>query len=172
MRKIFNLLALLALTLPTVTAHAARLGAPFIPEEDARFDNIEGNSTVNSQNGLHQKQVAVATYDFDVNAGASATIALGATLPAGAVINRSYLYFEKRIVGSANLAFQCGTANNILSSAALSTYHVGDMLEGVSTGASTLFQKISEPCNISAVIGTGSLTAGKVSAFVEYFVHP
>lgn len=172
-----------ALILPLVLAaaslsHASLKGAPFLPEEDARFDALEGNSVVNAKPGFHAKQIAVATYDFTkmggsstLNGGLGAGVYdLGVILPTNAVIVRDYLYTKVTPAGTnATLAFSCAAANDILS--ATSTIAV-PISEGVSTGASTVFKNISAACHIKATIGTAALTAGNVTAYIEYVVHP
>ncbi len=164
-----SLLSLLAV-LFSLSSQAALRGSPFGPATDARFDAIE--SSTNS--GLGLQRLARATYDFAVQGGSStATVkSLGVTLPANAIITRSYIYTLTQVAGASSLvALQCETANNIFSSADMTGITAGTITEGVSTGAASVFQKITAACNISAKITAAAVTAGKFDVFVQYVVH-
>lgn len=159
-------------------AQSAIKGAPFLPEEDARFDALEGNSLVNSQDGSHVKQLVVATYDFS-KYGGSSTVNSGvipipnAKLPANALIVRSYLWIEKKLVGAGNtIAFSCQNANNIFTATNITPNAANSPVDGVETGASAVFANITAPCTVKATLAGNNLTAGKVTAYIEYVVHP
>ncbi len=173
----------LLLCFSAVAARADIEGAPFLPEEDVRFNAIEqGNHykqycvPAGSCDGHYAKQTAQATYDFTVNGGSSTvnsgTVDLGVALPAKATILRSYLYVntQPQTSNSGTLAFFCQTANNIKTATAAASWATG-WVDGAATGASSVFGDITAACNISAKIATGALTAGKVTAYVEYVTH-
>ena len=186
--KKFWLLIALACSLVAVDvaivhhAHADIQGAPFIPEIDKRFDALEqgnhfktGVYPSGAADGHWVKQLAVATYDFAKYTGAIGTYSLGTGLPKNAVITESWLYSITKPTTSASgtLAFKCQNTGDILAATAAGSFAAaGASLDGVSTGATAAnFKYTTAACTMQAVIATGALTAGKVSAFVEYMVH-
>lgn len=175
---------LLSLTLlfVTIAANAAIVGAPFIPEEDTRFDAIEQGNTIKqtypagSADGHYVKQYVKATYDFAKKGGAIGSIDLGVSIPANAVETRSWVYDITQPTTSAagTLAFYCASSASPdlkQPTAAASYPAAGAVAEGTQTGTAANFSVVSSKCNINAKIGTGALTAGKVVLFVEYAVH-
>lgn len=121
-----------------------------------------------------EEKTIVATYDFDKHGGAVGTIGLGRYLPKDAVITRSWLHVDTAAVsgGTGTIAFQCEDANNIYTATYIGGSSTGALLEGASTGASSAFKtSIAAKCEISAVLAVEDFTAGKVSAYVRYFVH-
>lgn len=155
----------------SISAHAALLGNPFLPEEDTRFDNIEGNASFNASSGLHQKQIAVANFVFSSAAGS--TITAPFTIPAKATIVRSYLWVKTTPVGAgASIAIKCQNAGNILATTAVSSFVNASLpMDGVSTGASTLFKDITTACSPIATVTAAPVTAGNVTAYLEYILH-
>jgi hypothetical protein len=172
-------LALLVLLL-TTASYAAILNAPFMPEIDARFNALEGGNVIpttypiGSADGHEIQGLAQATYDFSKVGGAIGTYSLGVKLPANAIITQSYLYSitQPTTAASGTLAFQCQNANDIITATAAASYSsAGAAIAGSSTAAASAFKYTTAACTIQATIATGALTAGKVTAFVEYVVH-
>lgn len=187
MKKLF-LVLILAMT--SITAYADIEGAPFMPESDKRFNAIEqGNHykinsyPVGAADGHWARQLAMATYDFSSLGGSSTANPNGAgagiydlkiALPANAIITQTWLYSLTKPTTSASgtLAFYCQNASDILAATAAASYATaGASIDGSSTGAAAAFKYLTAACDIKAKIATGALTAGKVTAYVEYVVH-
>lgn len=164
-------------------AHADIEGAPYLPEIDARFNAIEqGNHFLNnsypsgSADGHYVQQLAQATYNFAVQTGATGTYDLGVSIPANAIITRSYLYSITKPTTSASgtLAFYCNSSTNPefkLDLAAASYPAAGALAEGIQTGTAANMSVIATKCDVHASIKTGALTAGKVTLYINYVVH-
>ncbi len=127
--------------------------------------------------GLHAQRVARATFDFadgDLEVGAHS---LGVSLPAKAIITRSYLHIETQLAdtGTCTLAISCEDANNIKTATDLTGSAADALVEGQSTGAAAAFIKsIAATCAITATVADGGScvpSAGKGVVFVEYVVH-
>lgn len=132
----------------------------------------QGGSYDLSKDGISPMKVAQATYDFAVSGGAStADIDLGVTLPAKAIIRRSWLDILTQPVGSgSSVAIYVVNAGNILATESVSTLTVGQH-EGVSTGTTANMKKIATAGNVKVTIsGNNGLTAGKIKAYIEYVV--
>lgn len=162
------------------SAHASLQGAPFMPEIDARLNALEGGFTIpltypiGSADGHQQAELVQVTYDFAKQTGAVGTYSLGVTIPANAVIKRSYIYSITQPTTSASgtLAFKCQNASDVLAATAAASFGAaGASIDGASTGAASAFKYTTAACTLQAVIATGALTAGKVTAYVEYVVH-
>lgn len=161
--------------------------APFMPETDRRFNAIEQGNHLNyscfpsgSCDGHWVRQTAQATYNYAVEgatAGATGTYTLPGpvSIPAGAIIQRSWVYSITQPTTSASgtLAFKCQNTSDILAATAAASFaSAGASIDGASnTGGASTFKYITTACNIQAVVATGALTAGKVTAYVEYLVH-
>lgn len=170
MKKLLIVLAAWIAVAP-FQARAAILGAPFIPEIDQRFNALEGDGFSNSHNILNAQPQAVVVYDFAAAGGSTFTSPV--VLPPNAFITRSYFQIGSSAVGSgASIAWTCGVAGNILATTAINTLPTSGFLEGVSTGASTLFKDVgTSACNIKMTVTGAPLTAGKISAYLEFAVH-
>lgn len=117
-------------------------------------------------------------YDFAADGGAVSTIALtsGAPIPAGAVVVGGYVDVLTQLTsgGSATIACQVESANDILTAVAVASWTVGrkNILPAFTTGALTAGTQVktTQDRNISIVIATAALTAGKFE--VVLFVAP
>lgn len=180
------LILLLLLSLVNVgVTQAAFKGIPFSPEADARFNALEtggsiGSGTVSESkltvptaNGLNASRKARVQYSFATVGGTIGAIPLGVTLPAHAIIVRSYIYTDAAITGtSSTVALSCGVANNIFSAASMTSITAGTFTEGVSTGAATVFKDVgAAACAVTATIATANVTAGKFTVWIDYVVH-
>ena len=126
-----------------------------------------------SADGLHLKRIARATYDVAVNLGTVAAHGLGVSLPANAIIVRSWFYVVTQFVdaGSGTVAISCEDANNIKTATDITGSAAGAIVEGESTGAASAFKaSIAAACEITATVATAAQTAGKLIVFVEYVV--
>lgn len=174
-------LALLAALVAAPRANSAQI--PYSPEEDARFTAVEARATAlespTSQTYANQfARVARFVYDATTTGyGSSVTDSgihsMGVTLPAHAIITRSYLYVVTQLTGNAGttIAFSCEDANNIKTATNLLGFGAGTFAEGQSTGASgVMVTNIAADCDIKATIATGSLTAGRIIGYVHYLL--
>ncbi len=168
--KLFILFSLLAASL----ANAAYLGTPYTPEEDARFNSIEASTSTSSdaQNGLKVQHYARASWDAASQGTTGTAYSLGVTLPAKAIIQRSYWLSDLTPVsaGAGTVAFHCIAANDIFSAATITSKTTGTFTEGVSTGTAANMKLGTTACAITATIASASYTAGKAVIFVEYTV--
>ena len=130
-----------------------------------------------SADGLNQKRTARATYDVAVDGGTAAAHALGVTIPANAIMVRSWFYTVTQFVdaGAGTVALHCETANNIFSAADITGNAAGVLVDGVQqafatfdgTGAAGV---LGSACELTATVATAAQTAGKLILFVEYVV--
>lgn len=192
----------LATLLTPFHSQARIAGTPFKPEVDKRFHQLEATTgdftfsladpntnaigagkvteaqqKVISADGLHSHRIARATWDFATDGGAISAIpnAAGVTLPAKALITRSWIYVTTQIVdaGSGTMAISCEDANNIKTATDLTGTAAGGFIEGASTGAiSAAVGSIAAACVITFTIAGAAATAGKITVFVEYVVSP
>lgn len=135
------------------------------------------------------KNIIRGYYDFAVQGGAYGATLLALKddqgnnliLPKGALIVRSWTRTVTALTsgGSATLAIQVLTANDILTATAYSSFSGADVcVEGISTGAASLFKgpmtgviqdfQGNMGNQVSAVIATAAITAGKVAVYIEY----
>ena len=188
MKKIFTyaVLTLAALALSTHIphkAHAAILGAPFIPEIDQRFNALEGPNGINTSYPAFRNDsnavlhTAQATWDFSVNGGATGTTDLHVSIPKNAIIIRSWVYTLTNPITTAGgtISFKCENASDIIAATAAESYgSYPGSIDGASTGAASAFKYIDNAaasCDIQVVIATGAVTAGKLTAYVQYVLH-
>ncbi|HUD11434.1 MAG TPA: ice-binding family protein [Candidatus Saccharimonadia bacterium] len=163
------LAALLLAYFTQFSAHAAILGAPFIPEEDARFDALEraGIASVPGapQVGTSAQPIARVVYNAATMGGSTTTpFYLGVTLPANSLITRDYF--------NVSTAFAPSGAGSVSSQAdALAAYNSFAALPGVPISA-TLDSQVLTPGVYSsgacALAGSGaaSLTFSGAGRYV------
>jgi hypothetical protein len=180
--KHFILAAALAASLFSLHARADIEGAPFIPEVDRRFNAIEqGNHykynsyPAGSADGHYTRQMAQATYDF-AKVGGLSTLSydLGVSLPANAIITYAGIYSitKPTTAASGTLGFGCQNPGNILPQLAAASFGAaGVSVAGTQTGAVANWSVVTAKCDITATIGVGALTAGKVTLYINYVVH-
>lgn len=142
------------------------------------------------------KQYLWTVYDVSRDGGQSTAHALGAYMPAGAIITDSYMYINTQFAasGTESLAFQCaGTDdlmdfNTVKSVTADKVYqsHLGNTQIGVGGSAGFIGQgqsaialnagvgSIPTSCEVNAIVRSASgytpYTAGKATLIVEYFI--
>jgi len=130
--------------------------------------------------GLQQKRIARATYDFSVHGGASGTINLGLAsgaasavqLPDNAVIVRSWWDVTTQLTsgGAAQISFGAESAVDIQTAAVLGTHGTAGFHEGIQDVAAANFSKTTQARNLTMTITVADLTAGVLTLFVEYVV--
>lgn len=175
--KQFILVLLLAVG--SINAFADIENAPFIPEVDRRFNAIEQGNHYNystfpmgSKDGHWAQQEVQATYDFATYTGASSSYDLKVALPKNAVIQNTGIYSITQPTGAGTLAFQCQNAGNLLAATAPGSFATaGSAISGVETGPGSTWKTVTAACDITAVIASSTLTAGKVTVFVDYVIH-
>jgi hypothetical protein len=119
-------------------------------------------------------QWARARYDFATEGGAVSTIGLTGSLliPQGAVILGGFVdvIVAPTSGGAGTLAIQIEGANDIVAAAAISgapwSTTGRKSVVPAFTGATTV--KTTAPRDISAVIGTAALTAGRIDVFIAF----
>jgi hypothetical protein len=131
-----------------------------------------------SVDGLMRKRVARATYDVAVDGGTAGAYGLGVSLPANAIITRSWFYTVTQFVdgGAGTVALHCETANNIFSAADITGNADGTLVDGIQDGTFANFDGtgaagvLGSACELTATVATAEQTAGKLVLFVEYVV--
>ncbi len=172
--KIFTLIPLIVFLALSNYANAAFVGTPFSPEEDARFNALEASTTTSNDgtDGLKAKHTARATWNAATQGTTGNAYSLGVTLPAKAVIQRSYFLSDIQPVsaGAGTVAFSCTAAGDIFAAATITSKTIGTFTEGVSTGTAATMKLGTTACAITATIASASYSAGKQVIFVDYNV--
>lgn len=166
----FHLLIILAL-FGAITAHA---DAPFLPEVENRFGQVD------------QEKTLKFVYDTAVGTNGSSAAPHPLTecypaepaknrckLPAGAKITRSYLYVVTQFSdsGSGTVALSCEDANNIKTATDITGSAAGAFIEGQSTGAASAFVgSIAAACTVTATVAGVDQATGKLVGYVKYIV--
>lgn len=189
MKSLLLILGLLALT--ALPAKAALEGAPFIPEIDSRFHDLEKDG---SEGEAIAKKIAVASFDVAVDGGSStATKDLGIDLPANSIITDVYVYVNTAFTkagggaGVASLAFQCAGTRDLMEYQNISALAAGNMYSrrrgtvalgsGAAIGTGAALESynsgsVATACSVTAVVrgdsGYEAYTAGKSMLVIEY----
>lgn len=185
-------LLILALALPNISL-AARMGSPFPPAVDKRFDDLENDLEDNVGTA---RKYAKATYEPAIDGGASASEnSLGIVLPAGAVPTRVIFYVNTAFtdagggVKAGSVALACAGTRDLMEyqdisampAAAYFHSEIGGGTFGanapIASGAvlriSGLGASVASACTLKAAVrgdsGDEALTGGKATVLVEYF---
>jgi hypothetical protein len=167
-----KLLAILALTLLTITAAAESPLPPWVSD-------LMGNSLpdgTQSKQGTFVAKTVRFIYDVATNGGSVAPHTLPVILPPNAVITRSYFKivtaFTSGASGGGTVAISCEDANNIKTATDLSSQSANAFVEGESTGAASAFKRaIAAPCSITATVASTAQTAGKLVGWLDYVIE-
>lgn len=156
----------LLLALAPLSGFAAIKGAPFIPEEDIRFDALENQ--VNAAAGI-SRLYAKAVYDVAVQGGSSTAHSLGVVLPAGAVLTGLYVYINTAFTqtGAGSVSLQCAGTNDLMDWQDLTVSPQNGMLArrfGPTLYATSLFGTNGSLVNTGAVFTPVNSGASIVSA--------
>lgn len=154
-----------------MSAYSAQI--PFSPELQDRLETY----TLNSAHNL--KQTAIVEWDYAQEGGAStAPISLGVTIPANAIVVGGWYYVDTAVTdsGPATYDLVCGSQGiGMLPAAVDLTSLAVDSFRPIIGGSTGGYQRIGpDPCDVSlyiAATAASSVTAGKVTFFVEYLVH-
>lgn len=154
-------------------AQAAIIGAPFLPEVDTRFNNIEqslysapesGNSGISVSH--HVKGI------FNISASGTYTATNTLLLPQNAIIQQAFWYSSASGTppSGTTLAFQCDAANDVYTATDISTIQTNAITAGVETGTAATMHLVttSGGCTPKAVLGVHNVTAGVVNLFLDY----
>ena len=124
--------------------------------------------------GLYPERVAVFIYDVATDLGTVGAHALGVSLPAKAVITRSYFKIITQFTDTTTgtVALSCEDANNIKTATDITGSSGNAFVEGASTGAiSAAVRGIGAACEITATVADDAMTAGKLIGWVHYVVE-
>jgi len=123
----------------------------------------------------HKVQVLKAVYDFSVLGGASgAALTMldeggkSATLPSKAVIKQVIFDAVTTVVGAASVTVGANTTSDLKAAVAATSF--SGVTAGIPVGTAATAVKTTAERTISWNITTGTITAGKVNAFIEYYV--
>ncbi len=177
MMKTKFLLILLALT--SITAQASIKGAPFIPEEDARFNCLEsgvcsgpGGPYVGVSSGYGYNGKAPMTVwkdDVTISGKAAGTYSTNIVIPANSIIRQAYVYVKQAVLPAttATQAIQCNVANDILSAADKSGAAENTIFAGVPIGTAGTMISASVGCTVALKTTGSTATAGEWEILVE-----
>jgi hypothetical protein len=172
-------------------AQAGLFGAPYMPEADKRFSNIEADIvglkgadtalqavdtmlTTQTADGLTAGRVARVTYDVAVDGGTIAARGLGVTLPAKTLIKKAWFYTVTQFAdaGSGTVALHCEDANNIFTATDITGNAAGVVVMGAADGAvANMVKAIGAACEVTATVAGAAQTQGKLILYIEYVVH-
>jgi len=133
----------------------------------------EADTITQGADGLHLKRIARATLDCVASSCVAGSVSMGVSLPAFALIQRSYWFTVTQFVdgGAGTVALECEDSGNIFAAADITGNADGSFVEGIQLGtAATMTGAIAATCVITAVIATAEQTAGKLILIVEYQV--
>ena len=118
----------------------------------------------------------VATYDFAVHGGAVGTIDLGLGLSKGCVVIGGFIRVLTALDsgGSATVAVQLEAANDIISAAAFdgAPWSTTGIKATVPVQTAATMKETTVDRNVSVVIGTAALTAGKFEVHLQWVQLP
>lgn len=190
----------LSLALLSTSSHAAMRGAPFVPEVDKRFSDLEDGAIEQS---AAARKYAKVVYDVSVDGGSStATKNLGITIPANSIITGLYVYINTAFTkagggaGVASLALQCAGTRDLMAYTNISDYgayqYIARRLGTIASSPQISYQlqsltrenepflsdsvaSVATACDVTAVVrgdsGYEAYTAGKATAIIEYFIR-
>lgn len=138
-----------------------------------------------------QKEYAKIVYDFAVDGGAVGAHSSLVTLPANILISNVLVYVNTPFTGGAgfSVGLGCSSGNDLfayhdLTAAAANQYYAA-VLTATSFGSGVSVLNFGAPlatsnngkstvsdCTLTTNVVTGAVTAGKFTAFVEYFKMP
>ena len=175
--KFFKYLITGALLALTVTAFA---DVDIVPDKAVpssfRGSVLDALNQVKNEGTLLQR-VARYTFDTSVDGSAVGAYTLGAKLPDGALITRSFIYIDTQftddVSATGTVAISCEDANNLFTATDITGSAADSLLAGAidDDAITSAVKAISSDCSITATIAGGTQTAGKLTGWVEYVVH-
>jgi hypothetical protein len=130
-----------------------------------------------TRRGVHTPRInrVRAVYDFAVNGGVQGTIVLRAkAIPKGAIVTGGTIVVDTAVTsaGSATVAVQVEGAGDVVATTAKASWTTGvkNVLPADTTGSITAATKVKTTAvrDISIVIATADLTAGKFHVILDY----
>lgn len=173
---------LVALLLLSTNANAALKGAPFIPEMDDRFSDVEvaqeadeaaldilnADETAAAEGVGIARKYAKAVYDVAVDGGSSIPHSLGVVLPAGAIVTKTYVYINTAFTdgGTGSVRLDCIGAGDLMAYLDMTSFSANNLLVGQTVGATaasnsmillsatanTSFNSVTSACTITAQV--------------------
>ncbi len=119
--------------------------------------------------GIHNKYVARATYDFAVSGGATGDHPLGVTIPNKAIITRGIGNIITPFVSTSNdgtIALKANSAGDLL--AAVDADTLSGVFDLIPVGTAATMVKLTDNRELTLTVAVHALTAGKAVFFVEY----
>lgn len=165
------LLALLLLS--PFSAQAAIIGAPFLPEIDNRFNNIEQSLYSNTEagnSGLFVSHHAKGIYNISTSGTYSPSNSV--VIPPNAIIQQVFWYTSASgsPAAGATMSGQCNVANDLISGVSLTNMANNTITAGVPTGTAATMVYSSAGCTPKMVLGVSNVTAGVYNLFIDYVV--
>lgn len=129
--------------------------------------------------GLNEKRVARATYDFAEHGGAISTIGLGVTLPDNAIVVRAFYEVLTTLTSAGDTATIAVTipTDDVAGIVAATAINAGGNVwdaghhEAIQTGtAATFSEKCTAARELSVTIAVQAVTAGKFILWCEYVI--
>lgn len=148
---------------------------PVYDNELATKEYVDSKTYSGSATNGNVLLTAIANYNFADDGGAVSTIDLGTTIPANAVIVKTWYGVCDAFTseGSATVSIGVtGTVDAITTSAAFDNSKYSEAWhDGVPTGGAANFVNIGDTAkNVTLTVGTAALTAGDVDIYVQYFI--
>jgi hypothetical protein len=161
------------LALSTTLAFAA--STPYPPAIDKRFKRLEAlpANKAPTTEGISNLRIARVTYDSTVDSSAVGTHGLGVTLPAKAIILQDWVYIDTQFAdsGAGTLSLECEDSKNLFGSEDITARATGAIVAGSALNTvATFVDNIAAACEVSAVVGGVSPTAGKLTLWLTYIV--
>jgi hypothetical protein len=172
-------ISLLVFLFSATAMAAAGFPVPSTVEFLGNNPSNEGFRKIQLGTQLVQKktQLMKAKYDFAKQGGAVGAIILqdvdgkDAVLPTKAIIRQVILDIQTGITsgGLATVALGANTTTDLLAATAKASLGAG-LVAGIPVGTAATAVKTTAQRNITATVGTAALTAGKFTAFIEYYL--
>lgn len=153
--------------------------AKILDETIASADILDGSVTTSDlvapaiTEGHYVERIAVVQYDVATDLGVIGAYNLGVALPAKTNITQGWYQIITQFTdgGVGTVALHCEDANNILTATDITGIAANTITTLAATGsAATMVKAIASACNITATVGGADQTAGKLVAFIRYFV--
>ena len=120
---------------------------------------------------LSNKKIAYFQYDFATHGGTAGAITVqGSKIPSGAIITSGMIHVNTAVVGTTStLAIQALASEDILAATAEASLTLNAVLDTVpDQTAANAIRMTSTINSLTFTIGVNDLTAGKVTACLEY----
>lgn len=117
--------------------------------------------------------VAMFEFDFDLHGGEVGTITVeNDVIPDDAVIMDGFVEVKEAVTsdGSATVALHINSSEDILAATAKTSLTAGAILDVVPDGTAANMIKTAAKKNLSVVVATAALTAGKFWVCLRYIV--